>query len=457
MVKTNLMIVWKLFSYPISNLTIVMLLFCSFSPLSRPPSIVWIFVDNVGYGDLGCYGNKEVITPRIDQLAAEGVLCTDFYIGSPTCMPSRGALLTGRHPLRNGLNEQIYKIDELQQIALLQDEKIVPAYLKEAGYVSGCFGKWNLGFAPGSRPLDRGFDEYFGFISGNADYYTHIYNGRNDLYRNNEPAQAEGYSTDLFADAACAFIKQNKDSLFFCYVPFNAAHFPNPRNKPPGVPSIWQAPDEAFARYGMPPDTLNEAVRYKAVLTALDDGVGKILDQLDRLNLKESTLVVFLSDNGAFLMTGRGLECASNRPFRAGGTTVWEGGIRVPCILRWPGTLPAGKVNSESMISMDLLPMALQAASLPLPDDRILDGFDITDCLQGKAKLPHQYLYWEYGGRAIRHGNFKLIQESGANPDWQLFNLEKDPGETYNLAARYPEMVTQLQKQWERWRQNIEE
>ncbi len=188
------------------------------------PNIVLMFIDNIGYGDLGCYGNKAVKTPRIDRFAREGVRCTDFYIGSPSCMPSRGALLTGRHGIRNGLNEQLWKIDEHDQVALPHSEKILPRYLAEAGYVSGCFGKWNLGFAPGSRPTDRGFDEYFGNISGNCDYYTYVYNGRNDLHRGTEPTKAEGYSTYVFADAACEFIERSKDKPFFCYVPFNAAH-----------------------------------------------------------------------------------------------------------------------------------------------------------------------------------------------------------------------------------------
>jgi arylsulfatase A-like enzyme len=158
-------------------------------PDSDKPNIVLMLFDNVGYGDLGCYGNRRVKTRRIDRLAAEGVQCTDFYTASPSCMPSRGALLTGRHPLRTGLNEQIWKVDEHEQVGLPRSEMILPRYLAKAGYTSGCFGKWNLGFAPGSRPTERGFDEYFGNISGNCDYYTYIYNGCNDLYRNTELAR----------------------------------------------------------------------------------------------------------------------------------------------------------------------------------------------------------------------------------------------------------------------------
>jgi len=418
------------------------------------PNIVLMFLDNIGYGDLGCYGNREVKTPRIDRLATEGVRCTDFYIASPSCMPSRGALLTGRHPVRNGLNEQIWKTDSRDQIGLPHREILLPQYLAKAGYTSGCFGKWNIGFAPGSRPTDRGFDEYFGNISGNCDYYTYIYGGRNDLYHNTEPAKAEGYSTYVFADAACRFIERNKDRPFFCYVPFNAAHFPNPRNKPPGTPCLWQAPDEAFARYGYSPTTLDERKRYRAVLTALDDGIGRVLDQLDRLNLTKKTIVIVLSDNGAFLIPARGMECASNTPLRAGGTTLWEGGIRVPCIVRWPGRIKPGGVCREPLSSMDFVPMTLRAAGLALPSDRVLDGRDPTTALAGRGLSPHKYLYWRWGSNsaAIRMGRYKLLQEKqSTNQNWQLFDLQTDIGETANLVSAKPELAEQLETEYERW------
>ena len=421
---------------------------------SDRPNIVLMLFDNIGYGDIGCYGNRLVKTPRIDRLAAEGVRCTDFYIASPSCMPSRGALLTGRHPLRNGLNEQIWKIDEHQQTGLPLTEKILPRYLSQAGYVSGCFGKWNLGFAPGSRPTDRGFDEYFGNISGNCDYYTYVYRGRNDLYRNTEPAKADGYSTFDFADAACEFIRRNKDRPFFCYVPFNAVHYPNPKNKAPGAPCIWQAPDGAFTRYGYSPETLDEPSRYRAAVTALDDGVGRVLDQIERLNLADRTLVIALSDNGAFLLPGRGLECASNQPLRNGGVTVWEGGIRVPCLVRWPGRIKAGATCREPLTSMDFVPMALRLAGLDPPADCVLDGKDPTDALTGRAASPHKYLYWRWGkiGAAIRMGRYKLIREQDSpGRNWQLFDLANDPGESTDLITERPRLAERLRAEYERW------
>ena len=431
---------------------------CNSTQTLKKPNIVIMFLDNIGYGDLACYGNQLMKTPRIDRLASEGVRCTDFYIGSPSCMPSRGALLTGRHPLRNGLNEQLFIIDESKQIALPHYEVILPRYLARAGYVSGCFGKWNLGFAPGSRPTERGFNEYFGNISGNCDYYTYIYNGRNDLYRNTRPAKANGYSTYVFADAACEFIERNKDRPFFCYVPFNAAHFPNPKNKPPGTPCIWQAPDEAFERYGYSPKTLDERKRYQAVVTALDNGVGRVLDQIKRLKLVENTIVILLSDNGAFMIPARGLECASNKPLKAGGVTLWEGGIRIPCIVRWPGLIRPGTTCCEPLVSMDIVPMALHAAGLSLPTDRILDGKDPTAALADKAPSPHKYLYWSWGSRsnAIRKGRYKLIRErNSTNQDWQLFDLQNDIGETANLFAAKPEIAEQLKTEYERWEKEV--
>jgi arylsulfatase A len=425
---------------------------------SEKPSIVLMLFDNVGYGDLGCYGNRVMKTPRIDRLAAEGVRCTDFYIASPSCMPSRGALLTGRHPLRTGLNEQIWKIDEHEQVGLPRCEVILPRYLAQAGYISGCFGKWNLGFAPGSRPTERGFDEYFGNISGNCDYYTYVYRGRNDLYRNTEPAKAEGYSTFVFAEAACDFIERNKDRPFFCYLPFNAAHYPNPSNKAPGAPCIWQAPDEAFARYGYSPQTRDEPSRYRAVLTALDDGVGRVLDQLDRLKLTEKTIVIALSDNGAFLLPKRGLECASNAPLRSGGVTVWEGGIRVPCLVRWPGRIKPGTVCREPLWSMDFVPLAFRAAGLALLADSKLDGKDPTDTLAGRSGSPHASLCWQWGkaGFAIRMGRYKLIREQDTpKQDWQLFDLQTDIGESTDLRAAKPDVAERLQTESERWMADI--
>ncbi|MEZ6049025.1 MAG: sulfatase-like hydrolase/transferase [Planctomycetaceae bacterium] len=212
----------------------------------QPLNVLLITADNLGYADLGCFGNKVIKSPHLDQLATEGVRCTSFYTASPTCTVSRATLMTGRYPQRIGLNHQLSK-EENYGVGLPLTEKLLPEYLKKLGYSTACFGKWNLGFAEGYRPTDRGFDTFFGFAAGNIDYYHHVYNGRHDLWRNEQEVFEEGYSTDLFANAACEYIAAHREDPFFVYLPFNAPHFPNPGNKEEGQPNVWQAP-ECFQR-----------------------------------------------------------------------------------------------------------------------------------------------------------------------------------------------------------------
>ena len=204
------------------------------SPERDRTNVVLIYIDNVGWGDLASYGNPAVRTPNMDRLAAQGVRLTDFYIPSSSCSPSRGALLTGRYPDRNGLTHQLSVQENWSGIGLPHSERLLPEIMREHGYATAAFGKWNIGFAEGSRPTDRGFDEFIGCISGNCDYYTHVYNGRLDMHVGTEPTRIEGYSTDIFADAAVGFIRRSADRPFFLFVPFNAAHYPNRKNKAAG-------------------------------------------------------------------------------------------------------------------------------------------------------------------------------------------------------------------------------
>ncbi|MCC6536663.1 MAG: sulfatase-like hydrolase/transferase, partial [Bryobacterales bacterium] len=317
-------------------------------PADRP-NILLMYVDNVGYGDLGCFGNTDVLTPRIDQLAREGARCTDFQVVTTSCTPSRGALLTGRYPLRNGLAHQLASTENWTGVGLPHRERILPEYLREVGYATACFGKWNIGFAPGSRPTERGFDEFLGFRSGNISYYEHLYNGQPDLFRGTEPYQVEGYSTDLFADAAIDFIRRHVSRPWLVYLPFNAAHFNSAGNMPPGAKPVWQVPAKYLERHGWSANEPDERRRYRAVLTALDDAIGRVLDQLESLRLRERTIVMLISDNGAFMLPGRGLEVASNAPLRGGGTTCYEGGTRVPAIVRWPARIKPGTVVRETL------------------------------------------------------------------------------------------------------------
>jgi arylsulfatase A-like enzyme len=426
------------------------------------PNLLLLWLDNVGYGDLGCYGNQENKTPHMDRLAVEGVRCTDFYIGSPSCSPSRGALLTGRHPVRNGLNYQLSTGEGGGTEGLPQTERIMPQYLKALGYATGAFGKWNIGFRPGIRPTERGFDEFLGHMSGNIHYFKYLYHGQNDLRLGTEPIDRRGtYSTDLFADAAIDFIRRHKDQPWLAYVPFNATHYVYPQNVEEGEKVEWQVPEKYLAMYGAKADEPDQQIRFRAVLTALDDAIGRILKTVDELGLRERTIVWCISDNGAFMFPNRGLEVQSNRPLRDGGVTTYEGGVRVPAIVRWPPRLTSGTVCREMLSSMDVLPMILTAAGGEMPIEQPLDGRDPTATLAGERPSPHETLHWVWGQgrreqwRGMRQGQYKLVRRTDAEP-WQLYDLSVDLGEANDLAASKPELLASLVARFDAWQRSVE-
>lgn len=417
----------------------------------RPPNLLLITADNLGYGDLG----PAIHSPQLDRFRREGMRLTNFYTSSPTCTASRAGLLTGRHPLRYGLNYQLSAAENKTGIGLPHGERLMPAYLRERGYATGCFGKWNLGFAPGSRPTERGFDEFFGHRSGNIDYYTHIYNGELDLYRGTEPARVNGYSTDLFADAAIDFIRRKREQPFFCYLPFNAPHFPNPANARPGETNEWQAPAEAFAAYGVSPEVKDPRVRYRAVVTALDTAFGRVMRALEDAGQAERTLVFFYSDNGAFMLPGRGLEVQTNHPLRDGGVTCREGGIRVLAMARWPGRIRAGAASGALVSAHDLLPLALGLAGAGRPADRVLDGRDPRGVLEGRDRRGHARLGFEFTRQqALREGKWKLFREK-PEAAWELYDLERDIGEARDVAREQSAVVRRLGQAFEGWRREV--
>lgn len=428
------------------------------SPESDKANVVLIYIDNVGWGDLASYGNPVIRTPNMDRLAAQGVRLTDFYIPSSSCSPSRGALLTGRYPDRNGLTHQLSVQENWSGIGLPHSERLLPEIMREHGYATAAFGKWNIGFAEGSRPTDRGFDDFIGCISGNCDYYTHVYNGRLDMHVGTEPTRIEGYSTDIFADAAADFIRRSADRPFFLFVPFNAAHYPNRRNKAEGQPFRWQAPAEFFEVYGYSPDTSVAEEGYRAVMTALDAGVGRVLQQLDSSGLSERTLVMLASDNGAWVGSRKPeLEVASNSPFRSGRTSVYEGGVRTPCIIRWPGLLPANAVVREPLVNMDLFMLALRAAGIEAPDDRIIDGRDPLPVLRDGASSPHRNIYFRYREiSGLRQGRWKLVRQSPTAP-LELYDLRTDFGETRDLAADRPALAQRLWNEFSDWLADVQQ
>jgi arylsulfatase A-like enzyme len=421
------------------------------STTGRVPNIVLMYADNLGYGDLGCYGNRQVLTPRIDRLAREGVRCTDFYVVTPTCTVSRGAILTGRQSLRNGLTHQLVTSENWTGIGLPHRERIMPQYLRDAGYETACFGKWNIGFAAGSRPTERGFDEFLGCRSGNIHYFKHTYHGEYDIFLGIDVHRVEGYSTDVFADAACDYIRRKADRPFFLYLPFNAPHYVSTVNTSPGEKPQWHVPGEYLKRYGWPEDDETEQHRYHALLTALDDAAGRVLDTLDATGLRDNTLVMFISDMGAILRPTHGLGVASNAPFRDGAPSLYEGGIRVPAIFRWPGKIKPGTLCREMLSQLDVLPLLLAASGGKPQQGRILDGRDPLPALTGVARSPHERLVFTYRtGSALREGTLKLIRSSPTQP-WELYDLAADPGETTNLASQRTADVARLDAAYQAW------
>jgi arylsulfatase A-like enzyme len=420
---------------------------------AAPPNIVFMYVDNLGFGDLGCYGNTEVKTPHLDRLAAEGVRCTDFYVVTSTCTVSRGAVLTGRHPLRNGLLHQLVVEENWHGIGLPHRERIMPQYLKDAGYATACFGKWNIGFAPGSRPTERGFDEFLGCRSGNIHYFAHTYHGEYDLFRGTELHRMEGYSGDIFAEAAAEFISRQSAAKrpFFVYLPFNSPHYVSSINMPKGEKPQWQAPDRAFAAYGWNPAETDEKRRYLAVITALDDNVGRVLQALDAAGQRENTLVAFISDMGPILRPTHGLGVASAGIYRDGAPSLYEGGVRVPALFRWPDKIAPGSVSKTMLSHLDLLPAFLTTAGAAEPKDRILDGRDCLPALTSHANTPHERLFFHLRDAvAVREGSLKLIRPK-AKAGWELYDLAADPSEKHNLATERPQDMQRLADAITRW------
>ncbi len=434
----------------------------------RPPSILLIVSDDQGYHDLGCYGNDEIKTPHLDRLAAEGVRLTDFYVTWPACTPSRGSLLTGRYPQRNGTYD-MFRNDKVDDDYLYPPEEyavswemiggmdtrevLIPKVLGRAGYVSGIFGKWDLGQLHRFLPLQRGFDQFYGFTNTGIDYWTHERYGVPSMRCNNEQTDEDKgtYATELFAREALRFIREHKDEPFFCYVPFNAPHGASNLERPrPGV----QAPVEYIRRhYGdydpdQPHTREARRKRYMASVTFMDEAVGTMLDLLDKQGLTDNTLVIFLSDNG-----GSGI--ADNAPLRGGKSQMWEGGLRVPCIIRWPGRIPGGTIRREFLTSLEIFPTLVQAAGGKLPDGVVLDGFDMSSILAGKEKSPRREMFWERrGDRAARVGHWKWVESARGSG---LFDLEKDVGEQRDLSQQNPEVLNRVKDRFNAWKRQMEQ
>ncbi|MCU0915244.1 MAG: sulfatase-like hydrolase/transferase [Planctomycetes bacterium] len=426
----------------------------------RPPNFVIIFIDDMGYADVGCFGATGYETPNIDRMAAQGTRFTDFYAASSVCTPSRAALMTGCYPQRVGLPQVL---GPGAKIGISDSEMTIAQMLKPLGYATACFGKWHLGHLPQFLPTHHGFDEYFGLPYSNDMWPRHPENPKaypelplveGDQVVTHDPDQTQ--LTTWYTERAVRFIEKNKDRPFFLYVPHSMVH----------VPLHVSDKFKGKSKQGLFGDVVME----------VDWSVGQILDTLRRLKLDQDTMVVFCSDNGPWLSYGE--HAGSAKPLREGKGTSFDGGQREPTIMWWPGKIPAGKVCREPATTMDLLPTIAGRSGAKLPDHKI-DGKDIWSLASGQsgAKSPHEAFFYYSGWAldAVRSGPWKLhfphgYRTLGGRPggtggipakyeqakiDLALFNLENDVSEQHNVAAQHPDVVARLQQLAEAMRQDL--
>ncbi|MHC4726340.1 MAG: sulfatase [Planctomycetota bacterium] len=398
------------------------------------PNIVLIVSDDQGYADSSCYDHpKEVATPNIDRLATEGVLLTNGYASAYVCAPTRAGLLTGRYQQRFGF----YAAGD-SRIGLPLSEVTVADMLKKRGYATAVIGKWHVGIEPQYHPLKRGFDEFYGFLGHGAhDYFNlKITDEYNSIYRNDRRINDTGYLTDNLARESVSFIEQHQNKPFFLYLPFNAVHWP------------LQALQKYIKRFNT--GDKNRDI-YLAMLTSMDEAIGKVLDALKRTGADDNTLIIFFSDNG-----GARKNFANNGALRDFKQSVYEGGIRVPFIVRWPGKLPKGTVCDEPVISLDALPTICAAVGVGLPNNRVYDGKNMLPTLRGRTKGPlHKNLFWDDGVKqwAVREGKWKLLYNREGS--LELYDLEADISEKNNLVKQRPEIAKRLQQAYTDWKNQM--
>ncbi len=405
----------------------------------RRPNILMIYADDLGWGDVGFNGRKTWTTPNLDRLASEGVRFTRWYSGAVVCAPSRGCLLSGKYTIHTGLKRNS---DDLPA-----SEVTIAEALKPQGYSTALIGKWHRGRLPDgsfTHPLDQGFDETFGFLNA-TDAQQHY---PKTLFRGREEIPVSGYTADLFTDEAIRYIEKQRQQPFFLYLAYIESHF------------RIQAPEEELAMFRGkfaekdPNEPLNAG--YAAMIHRLDKGIGRVLEAVEKAGIARDTLVVFSSDQGATFEVGnRGTSYYhdSNHPFRGQKRSLEEGGIRVPGLARWPGRVPAGRASDEIIHMTDVLPTFVAAAGGTVDPAWKVDGVNMLDAWQGKAKGPERTLFWEWTSEganmhAAMRGPFKLLVINGAN---FLYNVVEDPGERRTLAAEHPEMFKRLQAELKEW------
>ena len=425
---------------------------CVVSAAERKPNIIYIMADDAGYGDFGCYGQKKFTTPNIDRIAAEGMRFTQHYSGSTVCAPTRCSLMTGMHTGHCYVRGN-RSVKPIGQTPIPADTVTVAKLLKQAGYVTGAFGKWGLGF-PGSEgdPIKQGFDEFFGYnCQSNAHTYYPTW-----LFHNEQKIALDGktYSHNLIMAEALRFIRNNKDKPFFCYLPVTIPHASM------HVPEEYAAPfrkkfpqfEDKVGQYSGP-EVKNPIAAFAGMMVKMDEDVGRVMALLKELDIDDDTIVMFTSDNGPHKEGGHDpVFFDSNGPFTGYKRSLTEGGIRAPLVIRWPGRVEAGSESDLISAHWDFLPTACTLAGITPPAD--VDGIDMMPTLLGKGdQISHTYLYWEFfeqgGKRAARAGKWKAIQRdlhTDANSPVLLYDLDTDIAETNNISADHPDIVARMNK-----------
>jgi len=420
------------------------------------PNILLIVSDDLGYADIGVYGSRDIPTPNIDRIAREGIRFTNAYVSGPYCSPSRAGLMTGRYPQRFGYE---FNPDGSPDYGLPVTETTMADRLRAAGYRTALFGKWHLGSADRLHPMRRGFEEFYGFLGADHSYvnvaYTDVGTDLPDpLLDGTSPAPSVTYLTDELGDRAAGYIRRHASEPFFLYLAFNAAHVP------------MEAPERYLARFPGMADPQRRT--YAAMVSAMDDAIGRTLAALRDQKLEEKTLVIFLNDNGGPTMPTTTINGSSNAPLRGSKRQTWEGGIRVAFAMSWKGHLGAGRVDHRPVIQLDVLPTVLDAAGVALKGSEF-DGVDLLPFLNGTTTAaPHDALYWRFGGMmAIRRGDWKLVKTRegpfiDVDPsalhdlsDAGLYNLSEDIGETRDRSAERPDKVMELGDLWRRWNRQL--
>ncbi len=424
------------------------LCFASFAASETKPNLIVIMTDDMGYADVGFNGCKDIPTPNIDRLAEDGVRCTSGYVGYSVCGPSRAAFMTGRYGQRFGFERNPQYRTQDPNMGLPKEERTFGEALKPVGYTSGVVGKWHLGAHPSNHPLNRGFDYFYGHLGGGHQYMPEMltlkdsYAAKNEsesyrtwIMKNHEAVPPRKYLTEEFSEAAVEFVEANQEQPFFLFLSYNAPHGP------------LQATDEYLKRF---PKLSGKRKTYAAMVSCVDDGVGQLLDKLDELKLTENTIIFFLSDNGG-PETKNGSD---NGVLRGGKGDAWEGGFRVPFAVQWKGVLPAGTTYDKPVSSLDIMGTIAELAGVKADPERSLDGVNLVPYLTGTNDgTPHKAIYlrkFDGGKYTVRSGDYKLHRKwKGA--ELELYDLEKDIGETTNVASQHPEKLRRLEALRVKW------